>query len=428
VAITDVLRSAQGGAAIGNLAKAYGISPAEAQAVVEAVIPKLSETLERNTLSRGGLADLVNALGHGHHEAYVDDPRMISNPEAREDGNAILGHILGTKDKSRAIADKASATSGVSSDIIKSMLPVIAGMMMGGLSKQVKSSFGDILGRVGSVPPAGSGRGGVFLPKQPLPRGAPPPDADQPTDMQTGGTGGWGQDNRDDGNVRSKPGGGLELPGNIPDYSDPGRGQSGQGRSGGGPLPIPGNRVPGMPGNGENPYGDLAEILRRGLGLPGGSGGPIIIPLPGGGSFPFPFPGGEQGGGQSRGQQRAPMPEAGGGGGFPWPQGGGQQGGGGLPMPGGNGGGGGFPWPQGGGQTGGQGSPLPMPGGGGGRIELPGGQVGGGMLWNIIRTILGSALGFQSKGMMSWLIRMVVMKYGWTILRTILGRGMMGGR
>jgi hypothetical protein len=86
--------------------------------------------------------------------------------------------------------------------------------------------------------------------------------------------------------------------------------------------------------------------------------------------------------------------------------------------------GGRFPWPQSGGN---QGGGLPMPQNGPGRgIELPGGNVGGSMLWNIVRQILGGALGFQSKGIMGWIIRTVLMRYGWQILRTILGRGLFG--
>jgi hypothetical protein len=446
--ITDVLRQAHGGELIARLAHQHELTPEDAAAVVDAVVPELSNFLERNTLSRGGLADLVGAIGHGHHEEYFDNPALIGSPQALEDGNAILGHITGSKDRSRGVADRAARASGIDAAIIRDMLPSIAGLMMGALSKQVKGSLGDVAARAS----------GGFLPDKPLPQGRPFPQQQQPPQRQPapqgGSTGNWDQ-RQDDGGVRMNPRGGLEMPDGIP--QDPGtQGGSDRGQRGnpGQPLPMPGNRIPQVPGNADNPFGDLAEILRRGLGLPGGSG-PIIIPLPGGGSFPFPIPGGDgQPGGQTRGPRggaQMPRGETGGGGfpwpqgggtggqqdggqgtGFPWPQGGGMGGGNqGGPMPRGDQGGTGFPWPQGGGQQ----SPLPMPGGnaggmpmpGGGRgIELPGGQVGGGMLWNVIRSILGAALGFKGGGMMSWLFRMIFMRYGWQILRTILGRGLLG--
>ena len=93
------------------------------------------------------------------------------------------------------------------------------------------------------------------------------------------------------------------------------------------PLPLPGDQMPNVPGRGDNPYGDLSDILRRG-----------------------------------------------------------------------------------------------------GQIQLPGngGGVGGSVLWSIVRNVIGSALGFKGGGIMSWLFRMIVMRFGWGLLKTILGRGLLG--
>ena len=49
-----------------------------------------------------------------------------------------------------------------------------------------------------------------------------------------------------------------------------------------------------------------------------------------------------------------------------------------------------------------------------------GGTVASG-LPGLIRSILGGLLGFQSRGVISWILRFVVMRFGWPILRTILG-------
>ena len=43
-------------------------------------------------------------------------------------------------------------------------------------------------------------------------------------------------------------------------------------------------------------------------------------------------------------------------------------------------------------------------------------------LWEIARQIIGSAFGFQSKGILGYIIRFVVYRYGWSILRMISGR------
>ena len=58
------------------------------------------------------------------------------------DGNAILGHILGSRDVSRAVATNASSATGIGPDVLKKMLPVVATLAMGALAKQAASQSG----------------------------------------------------------------------------------------------------------------------------------------------------------------------------------------------------------------------------------------------------------------------------------------------
>jgi predicted membrane protein len=49
-------------------------------------------------------------------------------------------------------------------------------------------------------------------------------------------------------------------------------------------------------------------------------------------------------------------------------------------------------------------------------------------LTNVIRDMLGGALGYSTKGgVMGWIFRAIVMRYGWSILRSVLG-GVLGRR
>ena len=50
-----------------------------------------------------GTADLVAALGDGTKVRNLQNPALFGDPNIEADGNAILGHILGTKDASRAV-------------------------------------------------------------------------------------------------------------------------------------------------------------------------------------------------------------------------------------------------------------------------------------------------------------------------------------
>ena len=97
-------------------------------------------------------------MAGGQHQQYVEDPTALDRPDTIADGNAILGHLLGSKDVSRQVASQASAHTGIGADLLKQMLPVVAAMAMGTLSKQASGGVGQgpaggggILGTLGSL-------------------------------------------------------------------------------------------------------------------------------------------------------------------------------------------------------------------------------------------------------------------------------------
>ena len=82
-----------------------------------------------------------------------DNPASIADQALIKDGNGILGHIFGSKDVSRNVASRAAEQTGISSAILKKMLPMVATLAMGALGK--KASGLDMLGAVlgGGSPP-----------------------------------------------------------------------------------------------------------------------------------------------------------------------------------------------------------------------------------------------------------------------------------
>jgi hypothetical protein len=53
-----------------------------------------------------------------------------------DDGNGILGHLFKTKKTSRTLAKRTSEKTGLSAEILKRILPLVAGLVMGALKKQ----------------------------------------------------------------------------------------------------------------------------------------------------------------------------------------------------------------------------------------------------------------------------------------------------
>jgi len=154
--ILEMLLSNNNGSTVKELSKQFDLPEAQTRTAVEELIPALSRGMQNNTSSAPGMDDLLAALRDGKHTRYMDDPSLMSKAETTKDGNDILGHIFGNKDVSREVTNRVSKKSGVSSTLLKKMLPVLATLAMGALSKGVLAG-GNSNARSGSVASAGGG-------------------------------------------------------------------------------------------------------------------------------------------------------------------------------------------------------------------------------------------------------------------------------
>ena len=141
---------------LSQLSSRFGISEEQARQAVEALAPALSIGMKRNVATPMGAGSFIEALSSGRHQQYADQPDMAASDEGVAEGNKILGHILGSKDVSRAVALQASQATGIGQSAMQQMLPMIASMIMGSMSKGAKQGSaggsGGILGQIlGSV-------------------------------------------------------------------------------------------------------------------------------------------------------------------------------------------------------------------------------------------------------------------------------------
>ena len=152
--ILDAILGAQGGGVAAAAGQKIGLSPEQTSAALSVLVPALATGLQRNASLPGGLDALVGALAKGGHARYIDDPATLTKDDAVSDGNAILGHILGSKDESRKVASQAAAETGLGEDLLKKLLPIAASMLMGALAKQPIGGAAVVAG-VAGVPGAG---------------------------------------------------------------------------------------------------------------------------------------------------------------------------------------------------------------------------------------------------------------------------------
>ena len=124
------------GIVLKELAKLVGLSDDQAISALSILVPALSKGLDQNTSEQSGLESLLNVIRSGNHRVYVDNPETLSQNETVVDGNAILSHIFGSKEVSRQVAGFVSGKTGIDTETIKKMLPMVAAATLGTIEKE----------------------------------------------------------------------------------------------------------------------------------------------------------------------------------------------------------------------------------------------------------------------------------------------------
>lgn len=165
---TDILSQAGG---IESMAKDLGIPPAMAKQGAEALLPAILGGFKKQAQGGGGVEGLGGLLGQLGGGGLLDAV-LGSQPTPVDKGNDVLGQIFGTKEVSRSVAGDAAARTGIDAGTLKKMLPILAMLVAGYMSKQDGSEggnggLGGMLGNVlggalgGGAAPSAGGLGGL---------------------------------------------------------------------------------------------------------------------------------------------------------------------------------------------------------------------------------------------------------------------------
>ena len=231
----EMLADAQNGEAMSELGRQFGLSPQQIQAAVAALLPAISMGLKRATATPEGLGNLLAVVGaQPDLYAMYDDPQVAFSREGRAAGNTALARMFGSPEASWAIADQAQQLSGISSSILKKLLPVLAGIIISSLMKTGSGKAAPSAPAPQSAPDLGGGLGDIL--RQIFRQGAP--ESTEPSASPAPQTA-----PKEDGSLRDKlgPGPGYQLP------------------TGGQQSPVPAD-----PGGQVAPGGDiLAQIMRE---------------------------------------------------------------------------------------------------------------------------------------------------------------------
>jgi len=162
--INDILAAAQGGQGINNLAQQFGLSPEQAQAAIQSVIPAFSQGLQNQAATPGGLGSIISTIANGAvHQQSFNNPGVAQSPEAQQMGGNVLGQIFGNSQITGQIAQTAAANAGISPAILQQMMPVIASMIMGGMFHSMQNQgMGGVLGQLAGAASQPGGLGSML--------------------------------------------------------------------------------------------------------------------------------------------------------------------------------------------------------------------------------------------------------------------------
>ncbi|MCH9697354.1 MAG: DUF937 domain-containing protein [Gammaproteobacteria bacterium] len=135
--LLDLILNDSNSQVVGQLAKRAGVSENEIGKILEQAVPAVSRGMKSKMTDENGLSSILDILKDKQPERYIEQPDILTDDKkVIDDGNSILGEIFGNKDTSREVASRVATKTGSSSGIVKMLLPIIASLAMGALSKK----------------------------------------------------------------------------------------------------------------------------------------------------------------------------------------------------------------------------------------------------------------------------------------------------
>ena len=147
--ISDVLAQMGG---LRSVANELGASEDQVTQGANALLPAILGGFKKQAQGQAGgldgLGGLLGQLGGGGLLDQVLSPQ----PTDVSRGDAVLGEIFGSKDVSRAVAQNASAQTGLDTGLLKKMLPMLGMLVAGYLARQQAGA---------AAPDSGAAAGGL---------------------------------------------------------------------------------------------------------------------------------------------------------------------------------------------------------------------------------------------------------------------------
>lgn len=125
-----------------SIAKQVGIDVSDAGSIIEKLAPILMGGAKSNLNSDKDSGGLLKHVEQNSYADIFDQPDAhINDGDFKNMGNDILAELTGSKENSREVAKHVEGETGISSTIIKSVLPMLAPIVIGALTKKSAPSI-----------------------------------------------------------------------------------------------------------------------------------------------------------------------------------------------------------------------------------------------------------------------------------------------
>lgn len=141
--LINLLENEGGGNSVAKLAGKLGIDPDQARKLIDSLSPEVTNGMQQQAQSPEGRAELERDLQSDKYQRYLDEPEQLDDETARAEGDSVLSHLLGSKDKGD-VAARASQDTGLDQSLIERALPMVAGMVMGAFGRKANQEGGGL--------------------------------------------------------------------------------------------------------------------------------------------------------------------------------------------------------------------------------------------------------------------------------------------
>ena len=143
----DLVSAFETNGGVDAVSRELGVDKQTASKGISALLPSVLEGIRGQATggapagspAAGGIGGLLSVLGSLGGGGLLNNV-LGSEPTDVSQGNNVLGQIFGSKDTSRAVANDAAQKSGLSPDLLKKMLPIVAMLAVGYLATHGRSS------------------------------------------------------------------------------------------------------------------------------------------------------------------------------------------------------------------------------------------------------------------------------------------------